>query len=94
MYRCKIPTCDPEPIIEYEPNWLSHAVPYRFENPSKCLRFEHLSITQSDHCENPNNFNASKSIKCDEGLIYKSDELTIVNAVSCSKKNPFSFISI
>lgn len=80
VYRCKIPECEPIDSIDYNPEWIKFAVPFKNKLPSKCTRYGYLnnSIIDQNICSS-NNFDTTVQISCTDGHIYDGDEKTIVN---------------
>lgn len=82
--RCKIPECD-QNVTRYSPIWIENAVPFRHNEPEKCFRYQSNtyanSSTHRDQCSF-DEFDRTKIIKCDD-FVYKTNEVTILNEVSC-----------
>lgn len=82
-YRCNIPQCEnstTESLNEFNPEWLTNAVPYTNEKPAVCLRFQPVneSVNQEGHCES-GDFNRDVLYACEDGYVYDTDKISIVN---------------
>ncbi|XP_058118047.1 organic cation transporter protein-like [Anopheles coustani] len=77
QYRCFIPTCENRSNAIYQTDWLQAAVPYENNLPAKCLRYEPLTNTTTDHCR-ANDFNQSVIAQC-SSFVYQEPTVTIVN---------------
>lgn len=77
-YRCKIPECDKN-VTEYAPIWLENAVPYRHNEPEKCIRYSTKMYSNSSNRQcSLDEFDNTKRMKCDE-FVYRTNEVTILN---------------
>lgn len=83
-FSCRIPGCDNDGLTEYNPEWLSHAVPYVNGAPSRCTRYE-SSITNSSQCWDQNEFEVDKVITCRD-WVYETKEKTILSEVKLKPK--------
>ncbi|KAF5303515.1 hypothetical protein FQR65_LT08214 [Abscondita terminalis] len=72
-HRCKIPGCDLEET-DYNPTWLTYAVPFKNGKPERCTNFLH---TNNSTCE-AFGFNTSIQESCDM-FIYESTEISIMH---------------
>lgn len=95
--RCFIPECDNIENYSYATQWLQNAIPFDHGKPSKCHRFAEMPVDSnisqriswgdkytedSPQTCKETQFNRSKIIACaDDGLIYRTNELTVVNEV-------------
>lgn len=95
--RCVIPECDNEEHPRYEVDWVDNIIPSTESKRSKCHRYQQYPVNSSQNfynydqvifdesrvefCNKPHS-TASKIVRCDQdGLVYKTDELSIVNEV-------------
>lgn len=84
-FRCNIPHCDDEHNPQYETNWLPDVIPYKNDIPMKCHQYEPIisdnSSVNQQYCARES-FSNSSIIRCDQnGLVYKTNEVSIVNEV-------------
>ncbi|CAH1173867.1 unnamed protein product [Phaedon cochleariae] len=77
-YRCAIPDCDTNPA-EFEPSWLSNAVPYKGSTPTKCEKYifngNHTNINYGSCPFNA--FDRNREIKC-SSFVYRTEEKSIL----------------
>ncbi|RZC33072.1 Sugar tr and/or MFS 1 domain containing protein [Asbolus verrucosus] len=72
-YRCEIPECDTiNP--QFEPPWLSNAIPYSDNKPSKCTRFVMSNAT--DSCDKVSDFGTTVE-RCNS-FVYKTERDSIL----------------
>lgn len=86
LKRCRIPECDgKENVVVYKPNWLNNAIPFNNNGePETCSRFasKHL-YNESEYFCHANAFDRSEIMGCENGeMVYKTDEISIVNEVN------------
>lgn len=91
MKRCLIPECETISNATFTPDWLIHAVPYRNNQPEKCMRYnttveleDTLSsskdfLTKDDYCSS-NKFDHSNVIGCSE-IITNNNERRLATQV-------------
>ncbi|XP_044739758.1 organic cation transporter protein-like [Chrysoperla carnea] len=82
-YRCRVPICDDDIVVEYTPIWLPNAVPYDNEFPQLCKRYalrnDSGTFAKDANCSNEL-FNKNETIHCDfENLVFPDRHTTIVN---------------
>lgn len=84
---CNIAECE---SATYAPDWLPNAIPHNRGIPAKCLRYEYTPTANNsivdidDHgtCAE-DQFDRTKIYQCDvDQLVYKTDEVSIVNEVN------------
>lgn len=80
-YRCEIPNCDQVSAggipAEYDPKWLSNAIPYKNDKPAKCHRYRSFHNDSLPGLCNAQDFDRSNVVRC-EKFVYESEEVTIV----------------
>lgn len=85
FFRCQIPECDDVQHPQFEVEWMQNAIPFKNSKLMKCHRYEPMKLVNASdqqYCEK-DVFNQSSIVRCDQnGLIYKTDEVSIVNSVS------------
>ncbi|XP_044259278.1 organic cation transporter protein-like [Tribolium madens] len=74
-YRCEIPKCDAvDP--QFEPPWLSNAIPYSENGPAKCTRYKINATEDFGNCTKRGDF-TTLTEKCDS-FVYKTREKSIL----------------
>lgn len=95
--RCVIPECDNEEHPRYEVDWVDNVIPSTNSKRSKCHRYQQYPVNSSQNFYNYdqvifdesrvefcNKLHSAESqiVRCDQdGLVYKTDEVSIVNEV-------------
>lgn len=87
VFRCGIRECENVAHGEYQPDWLVNAIPMENGKYAKCYRYALMNATtwntdsNVDRC-NEMLFDRSKVVPCaKDELIYRTDEISIENAV-------------
>lgn len=82
-FRCRIPECDLN-CTEFNPKWLSNAIPFENGAPKKCSRYKYNHYNESDNLSTfcpAIYFDKSVTQNCKE-FIFKTDEQTILSEVN------------
>lgn len=74
--------CDSVTNPNYNEQWVENAIPFVNMKPSRCQRFErNTTDTGQDFCSK-DSFITSSIMRCEQdGLIYSTDEVSILNEV-------------
>lgn len=82
--------CDDTNSLEFDADWVSNAIPYENSKPMKCHQYEariqnqsiaHSSESLYSFCDK-DAFNNMSIVRCDShSLVYRTDEISIANAV-------------
>ncbi|XP_074030430.1 solute carrier family 22 member 3 isoform X1 [Leptinotarsa decemlineata] len=75
-HRCAIPECD-QPQPEFQPTWLSNAVPFRGTTPTKCEHYIFNSSSSNNDTCSANNFDRNRIVSC-SSFVYKTEEKSIL----------------
>lgn len=66
-----ISECEQINTADFHPDWITNAIPFENDSPSKCDRFENSNF----NCSNEN-FDINKKVRCDK-FVYKTNERSI-----------------